>query len=294
MPAMPSTIALEHCPACRAPGGRDFTLGDAELRRCRGCGTVYAQTYGDPGAIYVDGYYAGETQFGIDITHPRFRAYLREVNVQRAVLLERMVGSVGRVLDVGCGTGDLLIALRERGWRVSGVDPIPDAAEGARERGLDVRTGTLEECGIPAGAWDVVTAVHVLEHIPDALDFLRTLARWARTGGHVVVESPNWASRLRRRRGPRWTDLRPLEHVVHWTPDTLGATLRRAGLEPVAVRTLTWSSGLHTPLEAAADIARPRLARLPAPLSLRAASVIRRLDGQRGRGMVVWAVGRAR
>ena len=110
----------------------------------------------------------------------------------------------------------------------------------------------------------------------------------------MVLESPNWASRLRRERGPRWTDLRPLEHVVHWTPDTLEAALRRAALEPVAVRTLTWRSKSHTPLEAAADVARPWLGKLPSPVSLRAASVARRFDQRRGLGMVVWAVARVR
>lgn len=294
MPATPVTIALDRCPACQAAGGDEFALGDAELRSCGGCGTVYARRYADPGSIYVDGYYRSAMGFGVDISHPRFQTYLREVNAQRAALVERTVGRAGTVLDVGCGTGDFLAALRELGWRVAGVDPIQDATELARERGLDVRTGTLEDSGIPMGAWDVVGAIHVSEHVPDALGFLRTLARWTRPGGHVVVESPNWASRLRRERGPRWADLRPMEHLVHWTPDTLGATLRRAGLEPIAVRTLTWRSELHTPLEAAADIARPRLARLPAPLSLRAASVARRLDERRGRGMVVWTVGRVK
>jgi SAM-dependent methyltransferase len=292
MPATPVTIALDRCPACQGVGGKDFALGDAELRRCAGCGTVYSLRYADPDAVYVDGYYRAEMGFGIDISHPRFQAYLREVSEQRAALLERTVGRPGSVLDVGCGTGDFLSALHQRGWRVAGVDPIQEATELARERGLDVRTATLEDSGIPTGACDVVSAIHVLEHVPDALGFLQTLARWARPGGHVVVESPNWASRLRRERGTRWADLRPLEHLVHWTPDTLGATLRRAGLEPIAVRTLTWRSALHTPLEAAADIARPPLARLPAPLSLRAASLARRLDERRGRGMVVWTVGR--
>jgi SAM-dependent methyltransferase len=293
MPVAPPTIALEHCPGCRAFGGADFELGDAELRRCHACETVYARSVADPSAIYVDGYYSGETSFGIDIRHPRFQAYLGEVNTQRARLLEQTVGRPGSALDVGCGVGDLLMALRERGWRVTGIEPIPEAAQSARERGLDVRTGTLEELGDSPGAWDVASAVHLLEHLPDALGFLRTLARQVRPGGHVLIESPNWASRLRRTHGPRWTHLRPLEHVVHWTPETLGATLRRAGLEPVSVRTLTWRSELHTPTEAAADVARPWLASLSSPVSLRAASVARRLDQRRGLGMVVWAVARA-
>jgi SAM-dependent methyltransferase len=291
MPA-PPTIALDRCPACHAPGGEDFALGGAELRRCRACRTVYARRYADPDAIYVDGYFSAATDFGIDVGHPRFQAYLREVNAARAALLERTIAPAGAVLDVGCGTGDFLRALRERGWRVAGVDPIPDAAEAAREGGLDVRNARLEDSGFQAGGWDVVSALHVLEHVPDALGFLRMLARWAGPGGRVVIEVPNWASRARRADGPRWVLLGPLEHVVHWTPDTLAAALRRAGLEPVAMRTPTWPCALHTPLEAAADVGRPRLARLPAPLALRAASVARRWDERRGQGAVVWAVGR--
>jgi SAM-dependent methyltransferase len=294
MPVAPPTIALERCPGCRGAGGKDFELGDARLRRCYACDTVYARCFADPGAVYVDGYYGGETSFGIDIRHPRFQAYLREVNAQRARLLEQTVGGPGSALDVGCGAGDLLIALSERGWRVAGIDPIPEAARSARERGLDVRTGMLHELVEPSGTWDVASAIHVLEHVPDALSFIGGLADQVRPGGHVLVESPNWASRLRHKRGPRWNDLRPLEHVVHWTPATLTATLRRAGLEPVSVRTLTWRSELHTPLEAAADVARPGLARLPSPLSLHAASVARRFDQRRGLGMVVWAVARVR
>jgi 2-polyprenyl-3-methyl-5-hydroxy-6-metoxy-1,4-benzoquinol methylase len=292
MPAATPTIALDRCPGCGELGGDDFELGNAELRRCRTCETVYARSVADPSAIYVDGYYSGETDFGIDIRHPRFQAYLREVNAQRARLLEETVGRPGSALDVGCGVGDLLMALRERGWRVTGVEPIPEAAQRARERGLDVRTGTLEELGDPPGAWDVASAVHLLEHLPDAHGFLRGLARQVRPGGHLFLESPNWASRSRRTQGPRWTHLRPLEHAVHWTPKTLRTTLERAGLEPVSVRTLTWRSELHTPLEAAADVARPWLAGLPSPVSLRAASVARRFDERRGLGMVVWAVAR--
>jgi 2-polyprenyl-3-methyl-5-hydroxy-6-metoxy-1,4-benzoquinol methylase len=286
------TIGLDRCPACHAARGEDFSLGAAPLRRCAGCTTVYARRYADPAAVYRDGYYARAAGFGIDVGHPRFQSYLREVDAQRAHRLTRATRGPGRLLDVGCGTGGFLAAARERGWAVAGVDLIPSAVEVARGRGLDVRTGRLEDSGNPQAAWDVVSALHVLEHVPDALTFLRTLARWVRPGGRVVVESPNWGSRLRRAQGARWVHLAPLEHVVHWDPASLAFVLRHAGLERVEVRTGTWRSTLHTRQQAAADLGRPGLDRLPARIAPAATELAREIDGRRGRGMVVWGQAR--
>ena len=289
-----TTIALDSCPVCGRPGGRDFTLGEARLRRCDACATVYSQRYADPDTVYADGYYSDDSPFGIDVRHPRFQAFLAEVNDQRAERLTQVVPRPGSLLDVGCGTGDFLAAMRDRGWSVTGVDPMQEAGEAARARGLDVRTAMLADAGLPQGEWDVVSALHVLEHVPDAPGFLRELASWARPGGHVLVESPNWNSHLRKTAGHRYLHLRPLEHLVHFEPRTLRAALENAGLEPVTVETATWASELHTPAEALADIGRGSLANLPAPLARAAVRVGRALDARSGAGMVVWAVARTR
>ena len=82
----------------------------------------------------------------------------------------------------------------------------------------------------------MVSAFHVLEHVPDSVGFLRTLGRWARPGGHVMIEVPNFNSVQRRRLGSDWTGLRALEHIVHHTPTTLERAFREAGMEPVLVR----------------------------------------------------------
>ena len=284
-----TTLALEACPAC---GVRDAASAELGLRRCTACGTVYAAAYADPDEVFVDGYFAGGAgSYGIDTAHPRFQAFLAEVCARRCAFVEslRTDPHPPSLLDVGCGGGELLRAAVARGWRAAGAEPMPEAAELARSRApaADIRTGLSSQVGFEDGSFDVVCAFHVLEHMPDARAFLRELARYARPGGLVVVETPNYASRLRRVRGEHWLHLRPLEHLVHFTPQTMRATLAGAGLEPLRVTTPTWIVEDHTRDELAAELALPRV-----PRAL--AGTVESLYRRRGVGAVVLAAGRVR
>jgi len=232
-------LELPTCPACGARDYRTFDLGGGNiLRRCSACDTVSALDYADPADVYVDGYMFGQAgQFGIDVRDPLFQRYLLRVAERRVRMIEHATGlHTGRLLDVGCGTGEVLLAARGRGWSTQGVEPERTGAEMARGRGLEVVTAMLEESGLPEGDFDVVSAFHVLEHVPDSRAFLRTLARWARPGGFVVIEVPNFNGVQRRRLHQNWLHLRPREHLVHFTPQTLPRTFLSAGIEPVAVR----------------------------------------------------------
>jgi spore maturation protein CgeB len=213
------------------------------LRRCAACTLVYSAEYADPSEIYVDGYLRGNTDWGLDVMGPLFQRYLRHCAEIRFRRIERVVPP-GRLLDVGCGTGEVMLVARERGWRVQGVEPVSDSVEFAtEERDLDIRKAFLEDSGLPERSYDVVSAFHVLEHLQDGVSFLRLLARWAKPGGHVVVEVPNWRSFHRRAFGGAWPHLRPQEHLAHYTTATLRGALERAGLEPVRVTTpgFVWS-----------------------------------------------------
>lgn len=240
------TRPLSTCPSC---GGRDATEVDmglgAPLRKCTACGMVYASEFGEPEDIYVDGYLKGETDFGLDALHPIMQSYLRHCGDRRMAAIERATGGTGRMLDVGCGTGEVLAAAQRRGWDVTGVEPVKASADIAAGRGLHVRCALLEDSGLPEQSYDVVSAFHVLEHMTEGVEFLRLIARWAAPGGHVVIEVPNWRSVHRLRKGASWPNLRPLEHISHYAPTTLAATMERAGLEPRAVRTATylWPEG---------------------------------------------------
>lgn len=252
------------------------------LRRCTECDTVSASEYADPSEVYVDGYMFGQAgDFGLDVRDPTFQRYLIRVADQRVRWIEQATSiRAGSLLDVGSGTGEVLMVARERGWRTQGVEPERTAAGMARGRGLEVVVSTLEEAGLPQRSYDVVSAFHVLEHLPDSRAFLQALARWARPRGYVAIEVPNFASVQRRRLRQEWSGLRPLEHIVHYTPRTLPAAFRAAGIEPLLVRSPAYVGPPQNLDHALGDLVRPhgRFRKLLAPLS-----PVRERDGQRAR-----------
>jgi SAM-dependent methyltransferase len=234
-----SSLPLTRCPACRSSNARTISLGAATLNQCVNCHLPYAPWYVDPSEIYKEGYHSGGCgNFGVDISHPEWRSFLEFVGERRVDILERVVTSPGRMLDVGCGTGQTLAAASRRGWDAVGVDLVPSAVQIAVEDyGLDVRMSTLEDSGLPPRSFDVVATTHVLEHQQDGMAFLSSIGQWVKPGGHLFIEVPNWKSLDRIGNKDTWYGLRPLEHMAHYSPRTLAATLERVGFKPVAVRT---------------------------------------------------------
>lgn len=288
------TVGIERCPNCGSPDHGPAEI--AGLVRCSDCSTVYAESYVPHEEVFREGYLSGGTgDYGVDVSHPRFRAYLVRVGHRRCARIERaQLTPTESVLDVGCGSGEFLEAAVAEGWRAVGVEPLADASAVARERGLDVVTGTIDDVD---ERFDAVTAFHVLEHMPNGPLFLRTLASAVRSGGVVYVESPNWDSRLREVTGERWMHLRAGEHLVHNTPATLRTALEHAGLEDVRTGSVSYTDREHTLDETMILLARPtwrpwlgRLERIGLGRVLARGAA--RRDARRGRGDVVWGLGR--
>lgn len=90
-----------------------------------------------------------------------------------------------RLLDVGCGTGHHLAALRARGFDVAGVDGSPEMVAHARANnpGVEIARSDVERLPFPDASFDVVVCIEVLRYLPDIRTCLREMARVLRPGG---------------------------------------------------------------------------------------------------------------
>jgi len=95
-----------------------------------------------------------------------------------------------RLLELGCGTGNVLGALGRFGEAV-GVELDPQLRDVGRAAGLDIRAGALpDDIPIAEGWADAVLLLDVIEHLDDDLGSLRAAARFVRPGGAVIVTVP--------------------------------------------------------------------------------------------------------
>lgn len=97
-----------------------------------------------------------------------------------------------RILDVGSGPGYFLLAGKERGWDVLGIEPSPDAHAYSTEKGVPVLKDFFSYDALKEhGTFDVIHAAMVLEHVPDPLQMLADMKKLLNPGGLLVIFSPN-------------------------------------------------------------------------------------------------------
>lgn len=159
----------------------------------------------------------------------------------------------GKLLDVGCGDGAFLRLMRDLGWEVKGVEPDPMAAAVARGHGIPVLQAPIEQAGITADGFDVITTTHVIEHVSDPISFLAALRRALKPSGVLLVFTPNAESWGHTLFGRSWYPLEPPRHLHVFKSGNLTSCANRAGLRAVTVRT---TSRLHLIFDASVSIRR--------------------------------------
>jgi 2-polyprenyl-3-methyl-5-hydroxy-6-metoxy-1,4-benzoquinol methylase len=168
--------------------------------------------------------------------HRRWRHRGDHPTLYRSIIrLLRSSGSGARLLDVGCGEGQLL-RRAQKYFDVHGVDVSEAGVEAARDAlGRDVaEVASATALPFADGAFDVVTCLDVLEHIDDPLVPLREISRVLAHGGTFLFSTPNPSSLGHRLKGERSFIYRDDSHVSVLPPAQWRATVAAAGFTVVS------------------------------------------------------------
>lgn len=161
--------------------------------------------------------------------------YLAQRNERRAVF-ERILSDISillqknekpRILDVGCSYGFLLEIAKEKGFDAYGVELSRDAVEYCKQKlGLNVFLGHIEDAGYDDCFFDVITAVDVIEHIPNPAQFILELKKKLKMSGILYLTTPDTDSVTAKIFKNRWWSYRRM-HISYFSKRSLCYFLER-------------------------------------------------------------------
>ncbi len=146
----------------------------------------------------------------------------------KSKIAARWAGSGGRVLDLGCGTGDFLKRLKKNGWQTYGIEADKRAAEFGREKlGIDILTGSIDSIGELPDSFDLVTMWHSLEHMPDLNRTLKLLHPLLTDNSYMLIAIPNCRSLDALIYRDNWVAYDLPRHLYHFDHKSMAKVLNK-------------------------------------------------------------------
>lgn len=231
---MPITLQqpVAACPLCGSPRHTLFdtrVLHGYELtnRLCQACGLVFLSPRMSEEQLAH--FYAEEYR---DLYHQDKEPRAEDLAVQTAranhlldLVRRQGVAQLQAHLDIGCSTGILLNTFKSQfGDRATGIELDEAHRAYAQNHGITVYPALVDLPGENEKQFDLVSLIHVLEHLPDPLQTLISLrSRWMATGGWLMLEVPNLYCH----------DSFEVAHLTSFSPATLSAMVEQAGFTVV-------------------------------------------------------------
>lgn len=158
-----------------------------DIFKCRKCGLIYPNPLPLP----------DEKQFQLNYSEPEkyFPFQVDErIKCYESILkpMARFKTSKGRLLDVGCGRGELVFAAKKLGWDAYGIDPSAAFIKYANEKlCVDVKQGRLDEFSFPDKHFDAICLGEVLQYVDTPKKLLMEVSRIIKKNGIIYVEDTN-------------------------------------------------------------------------------------------------------
>lgn len=226
---------------------RMFNLpGEFSIKKCPSCSLVFLDP--QPVGLQLKKYYPSKKYYAYNKDDAKgFFEILREYLVKNyysptflskiITLLIKNVPAMpsnpknGKILDLGCGTGDTLVLLKKLGWDTYGIDIDKQAISVGIKRGLkNLKLGTYKDIATyPDSYFDAVRLYHVIEHLDNPALCLNLIRKKLKKNGELILGTPNMQSFTSILFKSRWYNLDSPRHLFLFSPRTLGKLVGKEG-----------------------------------------------------------------
>lgn len=247
-------MALEtitKCPLCGREDykpwltARDYTVTkeEFELQKCNHCNLII--TNPRPNSESIGKYYASDNYISHSGKSRTLfdKIYLRARNLTlkwKHQLITIYYPEPKKILDYGCGTGEFLHYMKNKGWSVTGIEPNETARKKANHLLGNNVLQSLES--IKGNSVDAITLWHVLEHIHDLNNTIQNLKNLLSPTGYIFIAVPNPNSHDCEHYKKYWAGYDVPRHLWHFTQDTIKTLLKNNGLKIVATEPMKLDS----------------------------------------------------
>lgn len=219
----PALLAERVCVVCGSSRRRTlFVKNRFPHVKCEGCGFVYVNPILREDTL-IEYYSAIEGSWTEVVENEEYNAFQKRYYDFHIDNIERIAGRApgGAILDIGCNSGEFLVAARLRGWRPAGHELNRHAVARARQKGIEVLDRRFSAGLFGERRFGAVTLWGVLEHLPHPGALLDEARKLLEPGGVLALLVPNIDSIATRVLRERCNTFDGIEHLNFWNRATL-------------------------------------------------------------------------
>jgi len=157
--------------------------------------------------------------------------FLRKINIRRKYnIVSELIGT-GKILDIGCGTGELLNYFQKQKWECLGVEPNAIARNFSKTHyHLKVEEEQSLQ-NLQPSSFDIISMWHVLEHVSDINKRIDEVKRLLKNEGNLIIALPNLSSWDAVLYKDYWAGLDVPRHLYHFSPEAFSNLAKRHDLQ---------------------------------------------------------------
>ena len=245
-------ILLSSCPFCKSSklenflNVTDYFLSKEEfsIYSCVDCGLKF--TNPRPMDANLSDYYQSEKYYSHSKKKnglvPWLYQIIKRKNIRTKYQQIVPAKKTGKILDIGCGTGDFLLYCKEKSWKIYGIEPDKGARRIAEALLQQEIFSANETNQWDDSTFDIITMWHVLEHVSDLNMQFIELQRLIKKGGKLVLALPNFQSYDSVYYNEHWAAWDVPRHLYHFNKQMISRTASKYGFELLESLPMKWDS----------------------------------------------------